>query len=83
MDYYLWDMTAMATMLLDTFQNDELEDDAHINDTIFKSLKSSSTAPLFGLTARSKSTHLGTTTLLYSVKVKFGMSNTCFSAILR
>jgi hypothetical protein len=83
MDDYLRDTTAMETMLLDTFQNDELGDDAHINDTIFESLKSASTTPLFGPSARSKSTQLGTTMLLYNVKEKFGMSNTCFSTILR
>ena len=35
MDDYLQDTTAMETMLLDAFQNNELGDDAHINDTIF------------------------------------------------
>ena len=51
MDDYLRDMTAMETMLLDTFQNDELGDDAHISDTIFEILKSASTTPLFGPSA--------------------------------
>jgi hypothetical protein len=56
MDDYLQDTTSMETMLLDAFQNDELGDDAHINDTIFESLKYASTTPLFGPSARSKST---------------------------
>jgi len=71
-------MTTMETMLLDAFQNDELGDDAHINDTIFESLKYASTTPLFGPSAQSKSTQLGTKMLLYNVKEKFGMSNACF-----
>ena len=83
MDDYLCDMTVMERMLLDTFQNDELGDDAHINDIIFKILKSASTTPLFGPSAQSKSTQLGTKMLLYNVKEKFGMSNACFSEILR
>ena len=78
MDDYLWDTIAMETMLLDALQNDELEHDAHINDTIFESLKPASTTPLFGPSAQSKSTQLGTTMLLYNVKAKFGMSNACF-----
>ena len=56
MDDYLWDTTAMETMLLDAFQNDELGDDAHINDTIFESLKYTSTTPHFGPSAWSNST---------------------------
>jgi hypothetical protein len=83
MDDYLWYRTVMETMLLNAFQNDELGDDAHISDTIFESLKVASTTPLFGPSAQSKSTHLGTTMLLYNMKANFGMSNTCFSAILR
>jgi len=82
MDGYLQDTNSMETILLDAFQNDELGDDAHISDTIFKSLKYASTTPLFGPSARSKSTQLGTTMLLYNVKEKFGISNTCFSKIL-
>jgi hypothetical protein len=82
-DDYLRDTTAMETMLLDAFQNNELEDDAHINDTIFEILKFASTTPLFGPGAWSKSTRLGTTMLLYNMKAKFGMPNACFSAILR
>ena len=83
MDDYLWDTTAMEIMLLDAFQNDELGDDAHINDTIFETLTTTSTTPLFGPSVWSKSTHLGTPMLLYNMKAKFGMSNTCFSTILR
>ena len=56
MDDYLWDTNSMETMLLDAFQNDELGDDAHISDTILEILKSASTTPLFGPSARSKST---------------------------
>ena len=49
MDDYLRDTTAMETMLLDAFQNDDkLCDDAHIADTFFENLKFSSTTPLFG-----------------------------------
>ena len=49
MDDYLRDMTAMETMLLDEFQNDDqLGDDAHITSTFFESLKFASTTPLFG-----------------------------------
>ena len=78
MDDYLRGTTSMETILLDAFQNDELGDDAHISDTIFESLKSASTTPLFGPSVWTKSTHIGTTMLLYNVKAKFGMSNTCF-----
>ena len=57
MDDYLRDMTSMETMLLDAFQNnDQLVNDAHIADTFFKSLKFSSTTPLFGSVGQSKST---------------------------
>ena len=39
MDDYLRDTTAMETMLLDVFQNDDqLRDDAHIANTFFESL---------------------------------------------
>ena len=49
MDDYLRDTTAMETMLLDAFQNDDqLGDDADIADTFFESLKFASTTPLFG-----------------------------------
>ena len=56
-DDYLRDTTAMETMLLDAFQNDDqLGDDAHIADTFFESLKFPSTAHLFGLGGQLKST---------------------------
>jgi hypothetical protein len=83
MDDYLRDTTAMETMLLDAFQNYDLGDDAHIIDTILERLETSSITPLFRPSARSKSTHLGTTMLLHNLKVNFGMSNACFSTILR
>ena len=48
MDDYLRDTTAMETMLLDVFENDDqLGDDAHIIDTFFKRLKFASTTPIF------------------------------------
>ena len=84
MDDYLRDTTAMQTMLLDAFQNDDhLGDDAHIIYTFFESLKFASTTPLFGPRCQSKSTQLGTTMLLYNLKANFGLSNACFSEILR
>ena len=84
MDDYLRDTTAMETMLLDALQNDDqLGDDARIANTFFESLKFASTTPLFGPGGQSKSTHLGTTMLLYNLKENFGLSNSCFSEILR
>ena len=84
MDDYLRDTTAMETMLLDAFQNDDqLGDDAHIIDTFFDGLKFDSTTPLFGPSGQSKSTQLGTTMLLYNLKSNFVLSNACFSEILR
>ena len=84
MDDYLRDTISMEIMLLDAFQNnDKLEDDAHITDTFFQILKFASIAPLFGHGSQSKSTHLGTTMLLYNLKEKFGLSNACFSELLR
>ena len=84
MDVYLRDMTAMETILLDAFQNDDqLGDDAHITNTFFESLKFASTTPLFGPGGQSKSTQLGTAMLLYNLKVNFGLSNACFSEIFR
>lgn len=67
MDDYLWDTNSMKSMLLDAFHINELVDDAHITGTLFESLKSTSIAPLFGLSDKSKSTQLGTTMLLYNV----------------
>ena len=84
MDDYLMDTTAMETMLLDAFQNDDqLGDDAHIADTFFESLKIASTTPLFGPDGQSKSTQLRKTMLLYNLKAKFGLLNACFSKFLR
>jgi hypothetical protein len=82
MDDYLQDTTTMDIILLDSLKNDDLGDDAHITNTFFESLKYASTTPLFG-PSQSKSTQLGTTMLLYNLKVNFGMSNPCFLAILR
>ena len=80
MDDYIRDTTAMETMLLDAFQNDDkLGDDAHIADTFFESLKFASTTPLFGPSGQSNSTELGTMMLLYSLKENFFLSNACFS----
>ena len=65
MDDYLRDTTAMETMLLYAFQNDDqLVDDTHITDTFFESLKIASTTPLFGPDSQSKSTKLETMMLL-------------------
>lgn len=83
MDDYLCDKTAMGEMLLDAFQNNDLGDDSHIIDTLFESLKSSSTTPLFGSDSKSKYTQSQTTMFLYNVKAKFGMLNACFSTMLR
>lgn len=83
MDNYLQDMTTMEAMLLDSFQNDELGDDAHITDTLFESLKSTFTTRLFGPSTESKCTQRGKTMLLYNVEENFGMLNACFSEILR
>ena len=84
MDDYLQDTNFMETMFLDAFQNDDqLGDDAHIADTFFEILKCASTTPLFGPSGQSKSTQLGTKTLLYNLKANFGLSNACFSELLR
>ena len=72
----------MQGMLLDAFQQSELGDDVDIVDVFFESLKSASTTPLFEL-GMLRSTELGTTMLLYNLKVKHGMSNACFSELLR
>ena len=84
MDDCLRDTTTMETMLLDAFQNDDqLGDDAHIADTFFESLNFASTTPLFTPSGQSNSTQLGTTMLLYNLEKKFGLSNACFSKLLR
>ena len=81
MDDYLRDTTAMDTMLLDAFQNDDqIGDDAH---SFFESLKFPSTTPLFGPGGQSKYTQLGTTMLLYNLKENFGFLNACFLENLR
>lgn len=72
----------MEEILLDAFHNDELGDNAHITDALFKSLKSASNTPLFGPNGKSKFTQLGTTMLLYNLKAKCGMPNACFSEYL-
>ena len=82
MDDFLWDTQAMEGMLLDAFQQNELRDDIYINDTLFQILKYASTTPLFELET-SKNTKLGTKMLLHNLKVKHGISNTCFSELLR
>ena len=69
----LLDTQAMEGMLLDTFQQNEIGDDVDIVDTFFKNLKFASTTSLFEL-GTSRSTKLGTTMLLYNLKVKHGMS---------
>ena len=77
-------MTAMETIFLDAFQNDDqLGDDAHIADTFFESLKFTSTTPLFGPDCQLKSTQLGTMMLLYNLEANFGLSNACFLEFLR
>ena len=49
MDDYLRDTTAIETMFLNAFQNDDqLGDDTHIANTFFESLKFSSINPHFG-----------------------------------
>jgi hypothetical protein len=79
MDNLLQDTQAMEGLFLDAFRQNELRGDVDIID---ESLKFASTTPLFGH-GMSQSTHLGTTMLLYNLKVMYGMSNTCFSTILR
>lgn len=78
MDDYLWDTIAMEAMLLDAFQNYELRDDAHITDTLFESLESTSTTPLFFPGVQSNYTYLVTMMLLYNLKEKIYMLNACF-----
>jgi hypothetical protein len=48
MDDFLSDTQAMEGMLLNAFQQNELGDGTDVVDTLFKSLKSASTTPLFG-----------------------------------
>lgn len=72
----------MEGMLLYSFQQNELRDGVDMDDTLFQSLKSASTTFLFELRT-SRSVELGTTMLLYNLKVKHGMSNAGFSKLLR
>lgn len=81
-DDFLRDTQAMEGMLLDAFQQNELGDDINIDDTLFESLNFASTTPLLEL-GTSRSTELGTTMLLYKLKVKHGMSNMYFLELLR
>jgi hypothetical protein len=69
-------------MLLQIFQQNERGDDVDFVDTFFKILKYASTTPLFGERG-SRSTQLGTTMLLYNLKGMYGMSDMCFSTLLR
>lgn len=64
MDDYLWDMTAMEATLLDAFKNDELGGDTHIINTLFESLKYTSTTLLFRPDVQPKSTQMGINMLL-------------------
>ena len=63
----------VATCILEN----ELGDGICIVDTFFESLKSASTAPLFGH-GLSSSTQLGRTMLLYNLKVIYGMLDVHF-----
>ena len=67
----------MEGILLDSFQQNELGDDADVVDTFFEILKSTSTTPLFGRQG-SRSTQIGTTMLLYNLKQMYGIPNMCF-----
>ena len=77
MDDFVWDTQAMEWMLLDAFQQNQLGHDVDIDDTLFQILKSTSSTRLFEL-GTSRSIELGTTMLLYNLKVKNGMSNSNF-----
>jgi hypothetical protein len=84
MDDFLRDTQAMERMLLDAFQQNELGDDVDVVDTFYESLKHASTTPLFGpMQGFARSTQLGTTMLLYNLKTMYGMSDVCFSTLLR
>ena len=56
----------MDGILLNSFQLDELENNANVFNSFFKILKFASTTPLFG--HRSRSNQLGKTMLLYNLK---------------
>ena len=72
----------MDAMLFHTCQDNELGDGTHITEAFFESLKLKNSTPLFEH-GQSNFTQLGTTMLLYNLKVKYGMSDTNFSAMLR
>ena len=78
MDDLSQDTQAMEGMLVDAFQQNKLGDDVDIDNTLFQSLKSASTTPLIEL-GTSRINELGTTMLMYTLKVKHGMSNMFFS----
>ena len=73
----------MEGMLLYAFQQNELGDETDVVDTFYENLKSASTTPLFGRLQGSRSTQLGTQMLLYNSKTMYGMSDSCFSTLLR
>jgi hypothetical protein len=74
----------MEGMLLDVFQKNKLGDDDDVVDTFYKILKYASTTSLFGpIQEYARYTQLGTTMLLYNLKEMYGMSNVCFSTLLR
>ena len=68
-------------MLLHTFQQNKHGDVIDIVDAFFEILKFASTTSLFG--HGSRYSQLGTTMLLYNLKVMYGMPDTCFSSFLR
>ena len=77
MDYFLQHTHAMEGMLQHAFQQNELGEDVDIVDTFFEIQESTTNAPLFGH-ALSRSAQLKTKNLLHNLKLKYGMSNTCF-----
>ena len=84
MDDFFWDTQDMDGILLDVFQQNELGYDIDVVDTFYESLEYASTTPLFGLVHESaRSTQLGTTILLYKLKAMYGMSDVCFTDLLR
>ena len=74
----------MDEMLFHTFQYNDLGDGAqsHIIEAFLEILKSKNSTPFFE-PSQSKSTQLGTTMLLYYLKVIYGMHDACFSTTLR
>jgi hypothetical protein len=60
------------------------DNNVDVIDTFYENLKYASTTPLFGLVQESaRSTQLGTTILLYKLKAMYGMSDVCFTDLLR